>query len=42
MRIGFPSGTRRCRSFEEAHSLLGEDSVLIVRDNAFAKLKYIC
>jgi hypothetical protein len=23
MRIGFPIGTRRCRSSEEAHSLLG-------------------
>jgi hypothetical protein len=23
MRAGFPTGTRRCRSYEEAHSLLG-------------------
>jgi hypothetical protein len=23
MRAGFPTGTRRCRSIEEAHSLLG-------------------
>jgi hypothetical protein len=23
MRAGFPTGTHRCRSFEEAHSLLG-------------------
>jgi hypothetical protein len=23
MRVGFPTGTRRCRSTEEAHSLLG-------------------
>jgi hypothetical protein len=23
MRDGFPTGTRRCRSTEEAHSLLG-------------------
>jgi hypothetical protein len=22
-RAGFPAGTRRCRSFEEVHSLLG-------------------
>jgi hypothetical protein len=24
MRAGFPTGTHRCRSFEEAHSLLGQ------------------
>jgi hypothetical protein len=24
MRAGFPIGTRRCRSSEEAHSLLGQ------------------
>jgi hypothetical protein len=23
MRVGFPTGTHRCRSSEEAHSLLG-------------------
>jgi hypothetical protein len=24
MRVGFPTGTCRCRSIEEAHSLLGQ------------------
>jgi hypothetical protein len=24
MRAGFPTGTRRCRSIEKAHSLLGQ------------------
>jgi hypothetical protein len=24
VRAGFPTGTRMCRSFEEAHSLLGQ------------------
>jgi hypothetical protein len=38
MRAGFPTETHRCRSSKEAHSLLGEESVLIVRDNASAKL----
>jgi hypothetical protein len=23
MRVGFPTGTRRCRSFDEGHSSLG-------------------
>jgi hypothetical protein len=36
MRAGFPTGTRRCRSIKEAHSL-DEESVLIVRDIASAK-----
>jgi hypothetical protein len=38
MRVGFPTGTRRCRSSEEAHSLLGRRvCVLIVRDECFHK-----
>jgi hypothetical protein len=37
MSAGFPTGTRMCRSFEEAHSLLGKEYVSIVRDERFRK-----
>jgi hypothetical protein len=36
MRDGFPIGTSRHRSFEEAHSLLGQ-RVCAVRDKCFHK-----
>jgi hypothetical protein len=36
MRARFPTGTHRCRSSEEAHSLLGS-LVPIVRDERFRK-----
>jgi hypothetical protein len=37
MRAGFPTGTHTCRSSEEAHSLLGEEHVPIMRDERFHK-----
>jgi hypothetical protein len=38
MRAGFPTGTCRCRSSEETHSLLGRRVSAYVRDNDSAKL----
>jgi hypothetical protein len=40
MRVGFPIRTRRCRSSEEAHSLLGRKCVPIMRDECFRKNSY--
>jgi hypothetical protein len=38
MRAGFPTGTHRCRSSKEAHSLLGQRvCVSDMRDERFCK-----
>jgi hypothetical protein len=37
MWAGFPTRTRRCRSFEEATLFKGEECVHIVRDECFCK-----
>jgi hypothetical protein len=37
MRAGFPTGTRRCRSIEEAHSLLGRRECAYHERHRFCK-----
>jgi hypothetical protein len=37
MRVGFSTGTRRCRSSKEVTLFLGEECVPIVRDKRFCK-----
>jgi hypothetical protein len=35
MRAGFPTGTHKCRSSEEAHSLLGRRECAYREDHSF-------
>jgi hypothetical protein len=37
MRAGFPTGTCRCRSIEEAHSLLGQRKCAYCEGHHFRK-----